>query len=195
VELSVGIKGLKHLENLIKKERAAGKKALTTAIKVEGFRLMRLLKKDLRKGTVAGQKLESLTYLSRMWGGAGRLRPDKPLRRSAVAVRYYVKPEPFEMRVGWTGPRLSKSWKRIMKRQQEGFVADMPRARRMLFIQRGAALTKRSKAKPYLFLKKDTVRFKTPGRMILEPFWRDQQDNARRNIRENFRRKMRGERI
>jgi len=188
--------GLKQLEKTLKTTGVKDEKALSTAIKVEGFRLMRLLKKQIVAGAPGGQKFAPLTFLSRAFGGAGRMRPNKPLRRLAVAVRYHVpKQSPIEMHVGWTGPRTSKSWKRIAEMQQEGFESGITDKRRRYFLFKAAAMPKRSAARKYLFLKPGTTRFKTPGRPIMEPFWRSEKDRAWRNIRNNYRLKLKGERI
>jgi len=194
--LNVITKGFAGLERTLKTEGKRQEKAMNTAIKVEGFRLMRLLKKQIQAGAPGGQKFEPLTYLARSFGGAGRLRPNKPLRRLAVAVRYFVKDQsPFDMRIGWVGPRTSKSWKRIAEMQQEGFESGMTEKRRRFFMFKGAAMSKRSAVRKYLFIRKTTTRFKTSPRPILDPFWRAEKDRAWRNIRRNYKLKLQGERI
>jgi len=188
--------GLKRLQKTLKTAGAKNEKALSTAVKVEGFRLMRLLKKQIQAGAPGGAKFAPLTYLSRLGGGGSRMRPNKPLRRLAVAVRYHVpKQSPIEMHVGWTGPRVSKSWKRIAQMHQEGFDRPMTESRRRYFLFKGAAMSKRSAARKYLFIKPGTTQFKTPGRPIMEPFWRSEKDRAWRNIRRNYQLKLRGQRI
>jgi len=193
--LNVITKGFTGLERTLKTESRRQEKALNTAIKVEGFRLMRLLKKQIRDGTPGGKKFDPLTYLSRA-RGSKRLRPNKPLRRLALAVRYFVKDQsPFDMRIGWVGPRVSKSWKRIAELQQKGFTRGMKSERREFFRLKGAAMSKRSVARKYMFIRRTTKRFTTPARPIMDPFWRAEKDRAWRNIQKNYRRKMRGERI
>jgi len=195
--VNVVTKGFTGLEKTLKTEGRRQEKALNTAVKVEGFRLMRLLKKQIRDGAPGGQKFDPLTFLARRWGSKGnRLRPDKPLRRLAIAVRYHVKDQrPFDMRIGWVGPRTSKSWKRIAKLQQEGFTRSVAEKRRRSFAVLGAAMSKRSKARPYMFLKKSTKTLTTPARPIMDPFWRSERHRAWRNIQRNYRLKIKGQRI
>lgn len=188
-------KGFTGLERTLKTEGRRQEKAMTTAVKVEGFRLMRLLKKQIRDGAPGGQKFHPLTFLSRAWGSK-RLRPNKPLRRMAVAVRYFVKDfSPFDMRIGWVGPRTSKSWKRIAKLQQEGFTRPVDPKRRESFSAIGRGMSKRSPARKYMFLLKSTTTLKTPPRPIMDPFWRSEKQRAWRNIQRNYRLKMKGQRI
>ena len=195
--LKVVEKGFTQLEKVYRTEGKRQEKALNTAIKVEGFRLMRLLKQQIRAGAPGGKKFDPLTYLSRAWSGRGkRLGSNKPLRRLAIAVRYWVKDQsPFDMRIGWVGPKTSRSWKRIAKKQQEGFEHGMPETRRQYFRSKAAGMSKRSVARKYMFIRKSTTKFKTPARPIMDPFWEAEEDRAWRNIRDNYRRKMQGQRI
>jgi len=190
-------KGFTNIERALKTESMRQEKALNTSVKVEGFRLMRLLKKQIREGAPGGRKFHPLTFLARAWGAKGKgIAANKPLRRLAIAVRYFVKDQrPFDMRIGWTGPKTSASWKRIAEKQQQGFVADMSRSRREFFMRKGARMGKRSVARKYMFVRKSTTRFKTPARPILDPFWRAEEHRAWRNIQRNFRLKMKGQRI
>ena len=195
--LQATTKGFTRLEKALRAETMRQEKALKTSVKVEGFRLMRLLKKQIREGAPGGRKFHPLTFLSRSWGGTSkRLRPNKPLRRLAIAVRYWVKDfKPFDMRIGWTGPKTSKSWKRIAAKQQQGFSHTMPEIRREGFRLKGARMSRRSVARKYMFIRKSTKRFKTPARPILDPFWQAEEHRAWRNIQRNFRLKMKGQRI
>jgi len=195
--LKVVTKGFTQLEKAYKAEGKRQEKALNTAIKVEGFRLMRLLKQQIRAGAPGGRKFDSLTYLSRAWSGKGkRLGSNKPLRRLAIAVRYWVKDQrPFDMRIGWVGPKTSRSWKRIAQKQQEGFEHDISEARRRYFRSKGGEMSKRSVARKYMFIRKSTTKFRTPARPIMDPFWRAEKDRAWHNIRRNYRMKMKGQRI
>jgi len=195
--LKVVTKGFTRLERTLKTENIRQEKALNVAVKVEGFRLMRLLKKQIRDGDPGGQKFDPLTFLARRWAGKGkRLAPNKPLRRLAIAVRYFVKDyRPFDMRIGWVGPRTSKSWKRIAKLQQEGFTQPLTEKRRKSFARLGALMSKKATARPYMFLEKSTKILTTPPRPILDPFWQAERHRAWRNIQRNYRLKMKGQRI
>jgi len=195
--LQATTKGFKNLDRVLKAENLRQEKALNTAVKVEGFRLMRLLKKQIREGAPGGKKFNPLTFLSRAWSGKGkRLGPNKPLRRLALAVRYFVKDQrPFDMRIGWVGPKTSKSWKRIAQKQQEGFTGQMTESRREMFRGMGSRMSKRSVARKYMFIRKSTTRLKTPARPIMDPFWQAEEYRAWKNIQRNFRLKMKGQRI
>jgi hypothetical protein len=195
--LIVKTRGLEYLSRIYKTESKRQEKALNTAIKVEGFRLMRLLKEQIKAGAPGGRKFDPLTYLSRAWSGRGkRLGSNKALRRLAIAVRYLVKDQrPFDMRIGWVGLKTSKSWKRIAQKQQEGFEHGMSDVRRAFFASKGAGMSKRSVARKYMFLRKSTTQFKTPARPILDPFWRAEKDRAWHNIRRNYLQKLAGETI
>ena len=157
------------------------------------MRLMRLLKSEIRKGAPGGRQFAPLSFIARKRMHRGR---NTPLRRLAVAVRYFVADyDPLVVQVGWTGPRVSKRWQYLAKVLQEGFVHGMRPETRAGIISTGGRMTKRSEGKRYHFLRRTTRRFETPARPIMEPFWRAHQDDARKNIAANFRRKLRGERI
>lgn len=187
------IKGLKQLQTAFKAEQAKQQKALNTAIKVEGYRLRKVLQQEIRQGAPGGKKFAPLSIIAKKRFGNRRT---GPLSKLAVAVRYWV-PErnPIEMHVGWTGPKISKSWKRIARWHQKGFAFPVTEELRRALRRRGARLPKRSKFRRYFFLRKTTMEFHVPPRPIIDPFWRTHEDEAWCNIRHNWKRKMRGERI
>jgi len=207
VMLKISVSGLKNLERTIKTADKENKKALTTAIKVEGYRLRKLMISEIRSGAPGGRRFAKLSYIRRLTGG--RLRPDKPygLKQTdtalrgggaamTAAIRYnIVKNDPFVMAIGWTGPKVSNSYKKLADALQKGFASPVTDRRRAWLAETGGALGPRRKIRKYFFLRKNTTFFKTPGRPVIEPFWRAQQEDAWKNIRNNFRRKMRGERI
>ena len=185
------VRGLSNLERTVTAENRRQKKALDTAVRVEGFRLMRLLKKEIRQGAPGGRKFAPLSYIARRRMHRGR---NSPLRRLAVAVRYHVADrQPLQVEIGWTGPKVSKRWKYLARVLQEGFEHGMAAVTRAAIIQAGSRMTKRTKARRYHFIRQSTRRFTTPARPIMEPFWDAHEDDARRNITKNFRRKMKGE--
>lgn len=202
--MDVTVRGLDKLRKNLKTEGRRQEKALETAVKVEGFRLMRQMRKEIAQGSPGGRKFSPLTFLSRRWHekGSTRLRPDKPFMRTRSgssivrAVRYHIQSrKPFDMRVGFSGPRLSSAWKRIAKAQQEGFTHGMSDFKRSFFRYVAGKLGPRAAGKKYLLIKKTTRTFRTPARPIVEPFWETHKTEAIIRIRNNFRRKMRGERI
>lgn len=190
--IKMTVRGFANLERTLKAEGRRQKKALDTAVRVEGFRLMRLLKAEIRRGAPGGKRFAPLSYIAR-WAHRGR---NTPLRRLAVAVRYFVaERNPLHLHIGWSGPRVSQRWRYLAKILQEGFDRDVDDRTRADILSIGSRMTSRRVARKYHFLKKSTTRFRTPARPIIDPFWRAHEDDARRNISRNFRRKMRGERI
>ncbi len=177
-------------------------KAARTAVKVEGFRLMKALKSDIKAGAPGGRPFSPLTKMATYRRGRNRKKP--PLYRLAVPVRYrtdYRKGH-MDMTIGFVdpykGPKLSKSWKKIAKLHQSGgrvpVTSSMEKALRLM----GARMKKRKitrKVANVFFLKKSTTHFDIPARPIIDPFWQDNVGLAHRNIVVNFGRKMRGEHI
>ena len=188
------LKGMKAVELDLSREARQHEKALTTGIKVEGFRLMRLLKAEIRQGAPGGKEFSSLSFIARFYF---RRRPNNPMARLAIPVRYEVTSKnPFKMAVGWVGPKTSKSWKRLAERHQEGFTSTISEKQRQWLRARLAAGTRVPKKYHKFFaLRKTTTEFKTPARPMLDPFWEAYHDDAWRNIRANYHRKLRGERI
>jgi hypothetical protein len=190
--LSATIKGAETLQRDIKKESKRARYALNLAVRVEGFRLMRLLKKEIRDGAPGGRRFAPLSVIAKKRMHRGR---NQPLRRLALGVRYDIKRrDPVEMHVGWVGARVSKRWKTLARVLQKGFVTQVTARKRRYLASYGGDLRDRS-ARKYFMLHKNTRFLKTPARPIMSPFWRAHENEARRNIVSNFRRKMRGERI
>jgi len=196
--IGVSVQNISRVSAFLTSERQRERKALVTSVKVTGYGLRRELQHQIRAGAPGGKKFAGLSFLARRWGAGkgGRLRPDKPLRALANVVRYDIpRHDPIEMHIGWVGPKLSRSWKRLARIQQEGFSFIMPEARRRSFIDYGAAMGARSQARRYMFIKQSTRTFVVPRREIIEPFWDQQRDRAAADIAQNFRRKLKGERI
>jgi len=191
--ITMTTRGFKNLDRVLKVESKRQKKALDTSVRVEGFRLMRLLKAEIRKGKPGGREFAPLSFIARRWGHRGR---NSPLRRLAIAVRYFVAArDPLELQIGWVGPRVSERWRYFAKILQEGFERPVSEAQRKAMARSGGKMSGRSRNRQYFFLRRETKTFKTPPRPIMEPFWVAYRNETRRNITDNFRRKMRGERI
>jgi hypothetical protein len=202
----------------LKKADAFVGKSLNTAVRVEGYRLKKLLQAQIRSGAPGGRRFAPLSYIARRLHGRSPNR--NPLKRLALGIRYHVVQKPFAMAIGWVGPQtgfdarmamagdpfsrgiaeghhVSKSWRRIAFLQQQGFTRRISRAQRDLIIGKGASLLKNKTAMgntPF-FLRKSTKTFKTPERQIISPFWQSQQAHANSNIKQNFRKKLKGLRI
>ena len=185
-------------------------KAAQTAARVEAYRLRNLLKQELRQGKPGGQTLAPLSEIARRNLGKfskSLRKKDRPLIKSrdmslADIIRYRTEKtgkDRMVISVGFvdpnTGTPLSKSWKRLAEKHQEGFETPVSDKLRRLLRNWGAGLSKRSPARKMFFLKQSTTRLKTPARPIIEPFWEAHQAEAQRNIAQNFARKMAGERI
>jgi len=187
------IVGVNKLQKALKAESRQQRKALNLAVRVEAFRLMKQLKADLRKGAPGGQTVAPLSMIERRRFHKGR---NRPLANLAVAARYYVMDkDPAQLAVGFTGPKISKSWQRIALQLQEGYTFTPSKSFRAYMAAYGGGLKKSVKARRFFFFKKSTTEFKTPARPIIEPFWKANKAQSVKHIKENFRRKMRGQRI
>jgi len=190
----------------IKAEKTRVRRAGEIASRVEGFRLMKLLKEEIRAGRPGGMRLSPLTQIARR---TRRKLNRKPLERLAVPVRYRASRggDKYTVQVGYltedignaavkSRNRISKSWARIVKFQQEGGSIPVTPDLRRALIDIGARLKKRRvREANVFFLKKSTRRLQVKPRPIIAPFWRAYRREAERNIERNFERKMRGERI
>ena len=189
MELKASITQAQAIKRSLDKAREQENRHLFTAMRVTGFRLRKVLQNEIRQGAPGGQPFaprREITF-------GRRTRP--PLQRLAIAVRYWARRNPDEVHIGFSGARLSKSWKRIAKMQQEGFTRDIDPDRRRQLARKGGKMGKRSKYRRFYFLKKSTKRFKTPARPIIAPFWAKHQNTAWRMVRTFYRRKVEGRRI
>jgi hypothetical protein len=196
--LAVIVKELQKTLKDIEADKARTRKNLETAVRIEGFRLMWRLKKELEEGRAGANVFNPLTEIAKRMGKPVNR---KPLSKLAVAVRCSAgrMRGTFMVSVGFldTGTRaISKSWRRIVEKQQEGATTSFTEDRRRAILNVGTTTRKRGdKAAKYFFLRKSTTSFRTPPRPILEPFIASQKSNIEANIVQNFERKMKGERI
>ncbi|MBA2881835.1 hypothetical protein HNR65_002166 [Desulfosalsimonas propionicica] len=178
------------MEKSLRAESKRQKRALSTAVKVEGYRLRKQLIAEIRAGAPGGDSFAPLSMIQRK--RALRTKPVAPLTK---AIRYHIpSQDPIEMQIGWTGPKVSKSWKRIAKKQQEGYTVSVSAKQRRFLARYGGSMG-RSKYKPFFFVQKSTRQFEVPARPIMEPFWAQNQARATKNITRNYQKKLRGERI
>ncbi len=182
-------------------------KTAQTAAKVEGFRLMKKLKPEVRAGRPGGRRLKPLSKIARRTK-TGRLKKNiNPLASAAKLVRYTVKRgRQFNVSVGFVSNRVTQSWKRLLMGHQRGSTSGLySRSRTNLgihFARIGGKLKKKGDPDArFFFLTKKAgavkggVKGKLPARPIIDPFWRANRAEAQRNIVKNFERKMAGERI
>lgn len=177
------------------------KKASSAAAKVEGYRLMKEMKAEIKAGSPGGNTFSPLSVIrsGRLSGGR------KALSRLAITPRYATidQGEQSKTMVGFLSVKLSKKWIQIADRHQDGFETSADSFQwggttlRKRFARIGAALLKKKKPAlaRYYFLKKATTTLRTPARMVIVPFWNEHRGKAIDNIVANFERKMRGERI
>jgi hypothetical protein len=175
-------------------------KAGQDAVKVEGYRQMRVLQTEIKAGEPGKKKLKGLREISKRYGGDARLKPThaRPLANLYHAIRYKVTKEgQFTFEFGAVAGKTSNTWIGIMKRRQEEKnypVTDEMRTRlaKIGTILRGKAKLSEWPAKAF-FLK--TTTFKNPARDIIDTFWAAHRHEVGPNIERNFERKLRGERI
>lgn len=184
-------------------------KATDVAIRVEGNRLRKLMKAEIKAGAPGGRQFAPLSVIARRFV---RGREKKPLERLAIPVRYWFRKTDTgsAAHVGFTGGdvvdiqgrqnsnnQLSRSWVRLAVMHQQGYSYPIPELGRSLLRRLGGRLRRQGwegEARFY-FLRKKTTRITNPARPIIEPFWAAHKDEALANIRKNFSRKLGGERI
>jgi hypothetical protein len=217
-QMGVTIKGVEKTLKWLEEKRADADKAMNTALRVEGFRLKNLMQKEIRSGAPGGRRFAPLSHIAKR--GSGR-RNRAPLEALAKAVRYQVNTSMgLKVQVGFVQPAsgsylLSKSWLRMAREHQAGFTRTITDAQRSWIIRRGASLLgwrrslggdtsytgayggnlEASAGSTPFFLKKSTRTLTTPPREIISPFWQAHQAGTRRNIEQNWKRKMAGQRI
>jgi hypothetical protein len=190
------ILGAQKLAADLKAVRKQEVKDLNTAIRVEVFSMRKELKADIRSGAPGGKRFAPLTFLARRKRDSKRFSPNKPLSRLALGIMYNIKRwNPFEIALGWTGPRVSESWKRIAEAQQKGFDRPVTDPQERYFRHRGEEISERSKNRKFFFLRKSTTQMDTPERPSIEPVWKAREREAWVNIRNNYRKKLKGQRI
>lgn len=200
--LKVTVRGLKNVQRDMKVEGARQKKALELAIRIEGYRLRKQLQKEIKAGAPGGKKFAPLSFLA-MWRTGRRRRSGfNRLGRLGSVVRYDVNKNPFSMKIGFVGPKVSPKMKRLAVKHQEGFSSGITATQRKAIRFRGIKRKEIEGDLPggmgvarFHFLKKSTRSFKTPASPIIEPFWNMHEKEAWPNIRRNFKLKMQGKRI
>lgn len=196
-----------HMNEFLKEFEADNQnriKAGQTAVKVEGFRLMRLLQSQVKTSSPGGKTFSPMTEIAKSISGSAIKHKNKPLYNLYKAIRYNAAGDNshYKVEIGATDTRrerLSQSWKNIFTETQQGVVKQVTDSMRKRLIALGETLKeKRGKAKgraKFFFLKPTTTQFKTPARDIIDTFLNANESNIMPNIRSNFERKIRGERI
>lgn len=204
--LKMTVRGISKLQKDLKVETKRQKKALDVALKVEGFRLLRQLRDDIRQGRPGGQAYAA--ELSKIAGRTktGRMRKNQmPLYRIARMLRYNAsyKNGALQFSFGFlsSGRRpIQTSYKEMLIKHQEGIDVLYRGSRTELgkrFARIGGKLKKKGDPDAkYFFLRKTTGRrIDLPKRPVIDPFWDANKGEAITNIRRNFRLKLQGVRI
>lgn len=213
-------KGVQKLTRDLAAERKRHDKAMQTAVRVRGFKLMQLLRKEIRAGAPGGRRFAPLSMMRRImraqFSKTGRLGADKPLATLAKSVGYekdLIVNGQYAVRLGFglaTVVKLnSASWRRIAKMHQEGFTASTsaPFFRKhnisieQYLRQVGSEVDhktfggRKTRRRNVFFLKKSTQTLRTPAREIIDPFIAAHRTEALAKIRRDFIIKLRGGRI
>jgi len=193
LKLDIAAKGLESARNKLEKKARDTDKAKDTALKVTGFRLTRLLNREIRQGAPGGRKFEPLSWIAR--GSRTRKKPF-----SWVRARYSVERSRHGAIVHVGFPRsgrgaLPKHQIALVEKLQAGYEIQRTPKMRRYFARKGAELGSRARRRKYYFFRKDVTRHKIPERRIIDPFWDRHEAETRRNIPELIKRKLRGERI
>jgi hypothetical protein len=162
------IKSIKKVVDELKADQKREIKAADTAIRVEGYRLKRLLQEEIRNARPGGKRFAVLSKMRSMDQAHkkdGIRARSQALRRLAVSVRYGIpRKSPIIMAIGWVGPRystspyqgfqgyrsekwsrntvLSGSWRRLAAFHQSGFTSNVTAVDNKFFAGRGGALQK-----------------------------------------------------
>jgi len=200
--ITMTIKGVNKLRRDVKKFDRHKNKALEFVIRRQGFQLRDALKDELKDSKPGGQGLKRLSYIARGLNirTSNRLRKNTPLARLRSQVFYDVDKAKLQAKVGFVEGRTHPFLRRMAKLHSGGFERTISPRLRQLIIRRGARRLSGHRDEEFVtrtpfFIKKTTTRFKTPARPIIEPFWDAHRHEAITDIRKNFIRKMRGERI
>lgn len=195
------VKNLKQFQQALQKADKDRIKAAQTAVKIEGFRLSKALKADIRSGAPGGRAFSPLSTIASIRRHG---KNKSPLFRLAIPVRYRVDYQGgnMTMQIGYINPGkgkgLSKSWQRLAMLHQAGGKIPVTEDMRKALAAIGAHMKRnkanRSKANVF-FLKPTTTHINIPARPIIEPFWDAHKQETEQNIVTNFYRKMQGERI
>jgi len=204
MRLAYTIKGIRQLQKDLDADTQEKKKALETAIKVEGFRQLKLLREQIRAGEPGARPYAAKLSRIAAYTKAGRLRKNQaPLYRLARLLRYVVSYENGELsfRFGFVRGRgtIGGSWKKLLQKHQAGARVLYTGSRTELgrrLARIGGRLKKRGEPDAqFFFLRRETGRAKLPARPMIAPFWERYRAEAAANIQANWARKLRGERI
>ena len=202
--LEIVVKGGKGIKGALANEARRQKRALATALKVEGFERSNQLKNELRSGSPGGASFAPMTYIARYRGG--RIAPDRPYNMASGgrngfsmirAIGYQIDgPEDDpHVRIGWVPKSASSTYRRIAELMQKGGTHGMKDSARHALRRAGQRMGKRSSTRKYFFIRKTTQTFHTPARPVIDPYFRAHRMEFLASIHNKWRAKMIGERI
>lgn len=172
--------------NVIKKfkeENIRVRKAMVTAIQVEAYRLAKEGKDDLRKNRL---HLAPLVPLRKKSGRRQRIRKKgkAPLSGIAIGIRYKVDKKNMTASVGFLGQSVKEhNFRRIAGKSAPGYTIYYTKKFRRYMLRRGVRL------------KVSTKTAKVAARPIIKQIEKITGKDMYNNIKNNFRRKLKGERI
>ena len=166
-----------NFEREFKADGEFAQKASKDAAKIESFRLMRLMRKEIRQGAPGGNKFKDMRVISkatqsRMWGptyGAkkGILSAiDKPLYMLSKVAEYRVadKGLPFHTEIGFLGYRFSNTWKNIAMKQQTGQTIPVPGGYKKMLRYAGGTLKRLEKKYDSKYVTTANIEAESKGR-------------------------------
>ena len=184
--LNISAKINKDSINVIKKfkeEDIRIRKAIITAIQVEAYRLAKEGKDDLRKNRL---HLAPLVPLRKKGGRKQRIRKagKAPLSGIAIGIRYKVDKKNISASIGFLGQSAKEhNLRRIAGKSAPGYTIYYTKKFRAYMVRRGVRL------------KASTKTAKVVARPIIKQIEKITGKDMYDNIKNNFRRKLKGERI
>ena len=209
--LKMTVRGIEKLRKDLAIEGERNRKALDTAIKVEGYKRLRELRDDIKAGRSGGAAFAALSEIAKRTK-TGRMKKNPvPLYRIARMLRYNVRYTTGLTGIGGIsfsfgfishGRRpIQSTYKQMLIKHDEGIDVLYSKDGRTALGRRLARIGGKLKKKgdpdaKYFFLRKTTGRrIKLPSRQLTEPYWSANRESALASIRRNFRLKMQGKRI
>ena len=208
--LKVEVKGAKALAKALDLQGDRQKKALATAVKVEGYNRLKQLRAEIKAGLPGGHP-----YAHQLSALAGRTKTGRkrknqvPLYKLARGLRYKVSYDAkgnISYSFGFINRNaaMNNSYKKLVLKHDDGgrfaLKALYSGSRKELgrkFAVIGGKLQKKGDpdAKYFFLTKAYNSSFQLPSRPIVEPFVHETREAALANIKRNVIRKLQGHRI
>ncbi len=126
--ITTTLEGVQKTKKWLKKQKQESEKAMNTAIKVEGYSLMKTLKKEIKAGNPGGKRFDPLSSIAlrgakRRGGGMRGGNATTALKRLQFGVEYKVKEAPFSLKFGFLNRTGNKSF---LKKWRKNIRPDFP---------------------------------------------------------------------